>query len=355
MGTYDGAYITIYVNGTAQGSRIAAGGACQSDYPLRIGGYYSLYPYRQDTFDGRVDEVTIYAKGLTAREVRDLYLYQASWVEQRQSQNLTVDADDPISEIKPHAAYLVAAPVQLLATASDPTSGIASVDLGACLGYCTPTTWTAAARCQDAIGDGVWCPTFTPEGEGRYTLKVQATDRVGNVAESATSATVYVDGTAPELWLNAFPGTRVDATPHPARPDAWLIHLTGWVNDPLLADGYAGSGVPADGVKVTLLTETGGVAGIGPVVATLAGSTWTVDYTLIGQNPSGRYTVRVEAVDGVARLPNLADSQIAAHTATLEQSIDVDAQAPAAYFDLASAPPRLPKSSETSEVSPTER
>nr|MBC8449122.1 PD40 domain-containing protein [Chloroflexota bacterium] len=343
MGTFDGRWLRLYVNGSQQGFYpydISSVIPMKNDYPLRIGGYLASYPNRGDTFDGRVDEVTIYARGLTAREVRDLYLYQASWVEQRQSQNLTVDSDNPTSKIESHATYLAAAPVQMLATASDPTSGVAGVDIGFCkgAGYCTPTTWTAAARCQDAIGDGVWCPTFTPAGEGRYTLKAQATDHVGNVAQSATSATVYVDGTAPVLWLNAFSGARVDATPHPARPDAWLIHLTGMAYDPLLADGYAGSGVPADGVKVTLLTETGGVAGIGPLVATLAGSTWTVDYTLIGQNPSGRYTVRVEAVDGVARLPGLADDQIAAHTAILEQSIDVDAQAPAAYLDLAGVP-----------------
>ena len=42
------------------------------------------------------------------------------------------------------------------------------------------------ARSGGAIlNDGTWCPYFEPAGEGRYTIKVRATDRVDNQASSA--------------------------------------------------------------------------------------------------------------------------------------------------------------------------
>ncbi len=267
---------------------------------------------------------------------------QRSWVEDRQNVNLTVDADTPDSEVQSYADYLPKTPVLLLITASDRTSGVAGADLGSCTGACTPTTWAAAPACQDSVsnsgGDGAWCPTFSPASEGRYTLGSRAKDIAGNQAVGAATSTVYVDNTKPSVDFAFTAGARLSVTPDPVEPSGWRLSLSGTAADPILADGSAGSGVPADGVKVSVLTATGGVVGGEPLLATLSGSNWSVDYPMGAGDVSGGYTARVVAVDTITRLPNLSDSQIISHTATLERAFEIDAAAPAVVLDRAALP-----------------
>ena len=274
-----------------------------------IGGWKSQWPYRMDTFQGRMDEISIYPEALNARDVYDLWHTQRSWVEDRQNVNLTVDADAPDSAVESYADYLPKTPIQLLITASDLTSGVAGADLGSCTGACTPTTWAAAPACQDSVGDGAWCPTFSPASEGRYTLGSRAKDIAGNQAVGAATSTVYVDDSKPVLTLPFTAGAWLSVTPDPVEPAGWLLSLSGTASDPALADGSAGSGVPADGVKVSVLTASGGIVGGEPLLAALSGSSWSVDYPMGAGDPSGGYTVKVEAVDAITRLPNLNDEQ----------------------------------------------
>ncbi|MBN1964202.1 MAG: hypothetical protein JW910_06125, partial [Anaerolineae bacterium] len=340
MGTYDGHTLTIYVNGAPQGSETDSREIvpAQTSHPVYIGGYKSQWPYRFDTFQGRMDEISIYPSALSARDVYDLWHTQASWVEDRQNTILTVDADAPESEVQPYATYLPKTPVQLLITASDYTSGVAGADLGSCAGTCSPSNWAAAPACQDSLGDGAWCPTFSPGAEGRFTLGSRARDIAGNQAVDATTSTVFVDDSPPNVTLSFTADARLSVTPDPVLPSGWRLSLSGTAADPALPDGASGSGVPDDGVKVSVFTPSGGLVGREPMLAALSGSSWSVDYPLSAVDPSGGYTVRVVAVDNITRLPNLDDTQLARHTTTLERAFQIDAAAPAVMLDRAAAP-----------------
>lgn len=64
--TYDGSLVGLYVNGIQVASRMTSGSLLTSTNPLRIGGD-SLWG---DYFQGRIDEVRIYNRALTATEIQ---------------------------------------------------------------------------------------------------------------------------------------------------------------------------------------------------------------------------------------------------------------------------------------------
>ena len=68
--TYDGSSLSLYVNGALDGSIAASGPIIPKPVPLRIGGA-STGPW---FFNGRVDEVSLYDRALTASEVQAIYL-----------------------------------------------------------------------------------------------------------------------------------------------------------------------------------------------------------------------------------------------------------------------------------------
>ena len=65
--TYDGATIRRYVNGKLAGTRAAKGAIAASSYPLRFGGNAVW----KEWFKGRLDEVRVYDRALTAGADRD--------------------------------------------------------------------------------------------------------------------------------------------------------------------------------------------------------------------------------------------------------------------------------------------
>lgn len=65
-GTYDGSTLRLYVDGAEVASRAAPGGLAASDGPLRIGGN-GLW---SEWFRGSIDDVRVYARALSAAEVR---------------------------------------------------------------------------------------------------------------------------------------------------------------------------------------------------------------------------------------------------------------------------------------------
>lgn len=67
-GTYDGTTIKIYVNGILDGSQARAGSIPTSANALQIGGYGGL------VFTGKIDDVRIYNRALSAQEIYTLYL-----------------------------------------------------------------------------------------------------------------------------------------------------------------------------------------------------------------------------------------------------------------------------------------
>jgi hypothetical protein len=71
--TYDGATLTIWVNGKKDSSRAVSGRTCNNNHPLAVGA--KNYPAKgllEAFWDGRLDEVRIYNRALSAGEVAGL-------------------------------------------------------------------------------------------------------------------------------------------------------------------------------------------------------------------------------------------------------------------------------------------
>jgi hypothetical protein len=64
--TWDGATARLYVNGVQAASRALAGPIAAGNQPLRIGGGAS---FAGEFFEGRIDEVRLYNRALTAAEI----------------------------------------------------------------------------------------------------------------------------------------------------------------------------------------------------------------------------------------------------------------------------------------------
>ena len=71
VGTYDGTNIKIYVNGSLEGTTAYSATPAQTDQPLVIGRWYGNY---NDYYtDGKIDQVRIFNKAISAAEVTTLY------------------------------------------------------------------------------------------------------------------------------------------------------------------------------------------------------------------------------------------------------------------------------------------
>jgi hypothetical protein len=69
-GTYDGAYLRLYVNGVLARSVPRTGPIFASTGPLRIGGSSIVTPWGNQYFAGRIDEVRIYGRALSTEEIQ---------------------------------------------------------------------------------------------------------------------------------------------------------------------------------------------------------------------------------------------------------------------------------------------
>jgi len=332
MATYDGERLSIYLNGALSGT-VPASGIDPNEAPVTIGND-GVAPGPGAAFGGRLDELTIYGYALSAPQIHELYMYQNGWIEDRKSRNLTVDSDSPGARVVvADPPYQANWPAQVLIEASDRTSGVDQVWL--CVGG---TDCTLAPHCVDLGSESAWCPTFSPSGQGVYSLSARATDRVAySVTSPATQ--VYVDDSAPAVSLDPpANGSWYTATEYGDKSNTWTVHFSGAVSDPALNGSVAGSGLPPDGIQVTLFRADGGLVGTGPQAATVSGGAWTLDYLFGDADPSGCYKVVVEAVDRVARIAGLPGAQVARHTTTVEQQISVDADPAHASIDWANLP-----------------
>ena len=320
LGTYDGSKLRLYINGSESNSK-AVTGVCNASAAPSIGGDTA-----GNKLAGMLDEVVLYPSVLSAERVADLFDYQNGWVEDRASQSIVVDNDDPTAEVLLPSAvtYLPLQDTQVALAAADGTSGVASVALcqaGACLG--------PAAHCAEE--QGIWCAPFKPTAEGSYSLTAQAVDGVGRTGPQSAARTVRVDNTPPKLVLNTTTGQRLDATRDPVDATGWRISLSGTAADP----NY-GSGVPADGVRVSVYNASGGLAGPERQVATLSpNGTWSLDYPLSESRPGGCYSIVVEASDALADTPGLTAAQIAQHRTVVTRSAGINSSAPSAQLERA--------------------
>jgi subtilisin-like proprotein convertase family protein len=317
MATYDGTTARLYLNGYEQGRQAASGSACANAQPLRIGSGLA----------GRLDEVTLYDHALSEFEVRDIFLYQGKWVEERRSQNILVDNDIPFSTLRsytPTLPYRANREEVMHVEAHDQTSAVAMAELGVWKDGQPGYTWTLAPLCLDASGGTAWCPTFTPTGEGRYLLQTRATDIVSHTETPTVTYPIYVDGTPPQVGFDFAAWSEISATLHPSRRNTWIVHLGGTVADPVLPGGYPGSGVLSDSVRVALSSAVfpDPPARPGEQVATVSANRWAVDYQIFDAQPSKWYTVTVQARDRIG------------NQSTTERVVGVDAAAPVTNLEV---------------------
>jgi subtilisin-like proprotein convertase family protein len=338
MATYDGTTARLYVNGYEQGRLAVSGPACVNTQPLRLG----------SGFAGRLDEVTLYDHALSPFEVRDLFRYQAGWGESRYSQNILVDNDIPFSTLRsynPAFPYLQNRDYMMHVEAHESTSAIAGVELGVKKDGQANYTWRVAPPCLDAAGGAAFCPTFTPSGEGRYLLQTRATDVVSHTEAPTRTYTLYVDSTPPQVKFDRLEANPfLSATPHPSQRDVWVVHLSGSIADPSLPGGYPGSGVQTDTVRVSLSRITrwaGNESTTAPVrpgdqLATVSGNTWTIDYQIWDPQPSGIYSITVQAADraGNQRATRWEENYGGSPPVIVPRVFELDATPPATNLEV---------------------
>ena len=71
--TYNGSTLTVWVNGVRAGSSAVTGRTCSNNNPLVVGA--KIYPAKgilEAFWDGRLDDVRIYNRALSASEIQGL-------------------------------------------------------------------------------------------------------------------------------------------------------------------------------------------------------------------------------------------------------------------------------------------
>lgn len=229
MATYDQGKLSIYVNGSSAFSGTISWSPQSSSAPIQVG----------NNFAGMADEVVVYDRALSDRDVESLYQYQVTWYDTSFSHDLTVDADDPSVRLDLAGSYIPLQPGLVMAiVATDTTSLVEQAEYRV-----GDDVWRAAARDGD-----VWAFTITPTIAGPLTVRTRATDSAGNMAQS--NRTLTVDDAGPTVALDAAFTTEVlDAQAN--------LQLTGTTTD------------DASGVErvVATLLDANGVAVAGPQLA----------------------------------------------------------------------------------------
>jgi hypothetical protein len=264
MATFDAGLLKIYVNGSRTFSgTISWSPTITNDAPISIG----------NGFTGMADEVVVYNKALSERDVEALYEYQVAWYDTSYSHDVLIDADAPTVALDFDGPFIPYKPGLVLAIeAHDQTSAVKKVEYR----FNSSGAWLPAERDED-----VWLLSVTVWSVP-LMIDLRATDLAGN--SFTTSRWLFVDGVGPEVSLDSgLTSGVIDAR------DA--VHLSGAVVDAL-------SGVRA--VYVELLDAGGTLVGERQL-ADLDNGTWSVDYPL-AYPPNGAYSVRLEAVDNVGNV-----------------------------------------------------
>ncbi|WCB95824.1 virion structural protein [Baekduia alba] len=182
--TYDGATLKLFINGTLVSSRAMTGALDSSTSPLGIGGNGVWGEF----FQGRLDEVRVYSRALSAAEVGT-------------DMNLPVDHDAAPT-----------APTALTATASADAVALdwnAATDDNGVTGYevyrSTTSGFTPSAANHVATVNSATAYTDTALAPGTYYYVVTATDASDNESNPSgqASATVTADTTAPTVTVTA--------------------------------------------------------------------------------------------------------------------------------------------------------
>jgi len=182
-GSYDGATLRIYVNGSQVGTTALTGSLTSSSSPLRIGGNSVWGEY----FNGLIDEVRVYNRALSAAEI-------------------ATDQTTPVAPAVPDstppvittvaAAGVSATGASITWTTNEPADGV--VDYGSSTAYGSTASATGLAVSHSVPLSGLTAGTT-------YHYRVHSTDAAGNPAVSADSTftTTAPDLTAPTVAISA--------------------------------------------------------------------------------------------------------------------------------------------------------
>ena len=192
---------------------------------------------------------------------------------------ITIDSDRPTASFSNLPNGAVVAPGQVIGgSASDATSGVGSVAVSINNG-----AWLTAT------GANSWA--FSLAGySGAISLRVRATDNVGNVGNPSAALNLTVDNVAPTLTINT-PATTLKPSKNAA--GRWQVPLNGTAND--------ANGIQPASLLVNLQQQSAVGVAQSTQPATLSGSNWSSNYLLNDglYDPTGAYTVTVQAADRV--------------------------------------------------------
>ena len=196
--TYNGSILILYVNGVAVGSRATTGSLVQSTSPLRIGGNGVWGEY----FQGRLDDVRVYNRALTASEI-------------------VVDMATPVSTAPPASdttppTVAISAPVAGASVAGNVTITADATDNIGVAGVQFQVDGTNVGA-EDAVPPYSLSWTSGSVANGPHDVTAIARDIAGNVS---TSAAVRVTVT------NTSDPSTIGAWSAPVEVGIVAVHLT---------------------------------------------------------------------------------------------------------------------------------
>src|SRR3989339_2070694 len=256
IGTYDGATVKLYQDGTLAGQTSATGNIDVNGNPLIIG--------RQGTspagrFDGVIDEVKIYNRALSASEVLEHYQGMVP---------PPVDNPPQVALVVPNNNSVVSGIVAIEGTATD-DNGIGKV----CFYI------DNVIKSTDTTAPYAYSLDTTEYANGTHTIKLIATDTIGQTA--VAQITVTID--------NAPPPPPVDNPP------------TVLITSPGTGDTIYGS----VSISVTASDAEGGVTSVSFYIDNVIVSTDTASpYAYIldtTQYSNGTHTIKVVATDTIGQ------------------------------------------------------
>jgi hypothetical protein len=123
---------------------------------------------------------------------------------------------------------------------------------------------------------------------GNISLRVRATDNVGNVGNPSAPLNLKVDGVAPVVTVNLPAGT---LKPTKNGQGNWFVNLTGTADD--------ANGIRPDSLQVILEQQSGVGMPQTQQQAQLNGANWSIDYQLTPGlfDPTGFYNVSARALE----------------------------------------------------------
>ena len=280
-----------------------------SDDPLYIGVLLdaSTGNFTQH-WKGEIDELAVYRRGLSAEELRSIYLRELRWYRDISRSFIQIDTGNPTVRFLT-GEYHDNKPIDLMVSAVDAESAVQQVEYGIKAPTAGSYLWYKLPACrsnEDPLGNAIYCTEIDPsalDGEGRYELKFRAYDLVGNMTE--INSVVYVDDTPPVI-TTTHTGQWLPTTEMSDREQVWTVNIAGTISDPTISGGFAGSGVLTSTNRTTQTlrvrlkdSQDNIVGGRAQRTSINPDGTWSIDFEFVGAAPQGDYKVIVVGRDNV--------------------------------------------------------